>query len=190
MTWGEEKVPLSRRPPRGHSSVLQRMGREATAQKSDDFMTPVYHIYEACSASKFQASHRKSPFESAMLLTSRIRGKSLATTSPPSSACRTQALACTRYRLCHLCLNHHALRRRVTHAFVPWIVFDILTLLIFLISNVLTSRHTSSSAPSHDVARVPSPLPQGRSGLATSCTHFSQAPHPFYVGAFNSSHIS
>ena len=125
MTLGEEKVPLSRRPPRGHSSVLQRMGREATAQKSDDFMTPVYHIYEVRSASKFQASHRKSPFESAMLLTSRIRGKSLATTSPPSSACRTKALACTRYRLCHWCLNHHALRRRVKHVFVPWIVFDI-----------------------------------------------------------------
>ena len=125
MTSGEEKVPLSRRPPRGHSSVLQRMGREATAQKSDDFMTPVYHIYEVRSASKFQASHRKSPFESAMLLTSRIRGKSLATTSPPSSACRTKALACTRYRLCHWCLNHHALRRRAKHAFVPWTVFDI-----------------------------------------------------------------
>ena len=73
--------------------------------------------------------YRKSPFESAMLLTSRIRGKSLATTSPPSSACRTKALACTRYRLCHLCLNHHALRRRVKHVFVPWTVFDILTLL-------------------------------------------------------------
>ena len=141
MTWGEEKVPLSRRPPRGHSSVLQRMGREATAQKSEDFMTPVYHIYEACSASKFQASHRKSPFESAMLLTSRIRGKSLATTSPPSSVCRTRPLACTRCRLCHWCLNHHALRRRVKHAFVPWTVFDIADLLLRFQSSSQSARY-------------------------------------------------
>ena len=131
MTWGKEKVPLSRRPPRGHSSVLQRMGREATAQKSEDFMTPVYHIYEVRSASKFQVSHLRSPFESVILLTSRIRGKSLTTTSPPSSACRPKTLAFTRYRLCHLCLNHHALRCRAKHAFVPWTVLDILTLLMF-----------------------------------------------------------
>ena len=125
MTWGKEKVPLSRRPPRGHSSVLQRMGREATAQKPEKLMAIVYHIHKLRSASDSKASHQKSPLDSVMLLTSRMRGKSLATTSPPSSACRTQALACTRYRLCHLCLNHHALRRRVKHVFVPWIVFDI-----------------------------------------------------------------
>ena len=88
-------------------------------------MAILYHIHELRSVSDFKAPHQKSPFESVMLLTSRIRGKSLATTSPPSSACRTKTLACTRYRLCHWCLNHHALRRRVKHAFVPWIVFDI-----------------------------------------------------------------
>ena len=49
----------------------------------------------------------------------------MATTSPPSSACRSKALAFTRYRLCHWCLNHHALRCRTKHVFVPWTVFDI-----------------------------------------------------------------
>lgn len=76
-----------------------------------------------------------------MLLTSRMRGKSLATTSLPSSACRAKTLAFARYRLCQWCLNHHALRCRAQHAFVPWTVFDIAdTPVLFAIFSVADGR--------------------------------------------------
>ena len=64
MTWGEEKVPLSRRPPRGHSSVLQRMGREATAQNPEIFMAILYHIHEVC---QYLTHIHKSPRDEAIL---------------------------------------------------------------------------------------------------------------------------